>query len=49
MVVDNVCTVSVDLAVPGFGVNLTVDPEGCPVRLRVTAPPKPWDGVMVTV
>ena len=41
--------VSVDVVVAGFGVNVTVEPDGWPVRLRVTAPVKPLDGVIVTL
>ena len=49
LVFDSVSIVSVELPVAGFGVNATVEPDGCPVRLRVTAPLKPFDGVIVTV
>jgi hypothetical protein len=44
-----VCTVSVDVVLAGLGVNLAVDPEGCPVTLRVTDPLKPFRLAMVTV
>ena len=49
MVLDEVATVSVDVEAAGFGVNTKVDPDGCPVRLNVTAPLKPLLGVIVTV
>jgi len=39
----NVLMVSVADADAGFGVNVTVEPEGCPVRLSVTAPVNPFD------
>jgi hypothetical protein len=45
---DNVLTVSV-VVVAETGVNLTVEPEGWPVRLSVTDPVKPLIGAVVTV
>jgi hypothetical protein len=42
---DEVLTVSVDVLV----VNVTVEPDGWPLRLRVTEPEKPLDGLTVTV
>lgn len=44
-----VCTVSVEVAVAGLGVNVAVDPERRPLTLRVTEPLKPLAGAMVTV
>ena len=49
MVVNSVFTVSEEVPVAGLGVKVTVEPEGCPVKLSVTAPLKPLDGVIVTV
>ena len=49
MVVDSVFTVSVAVPVTGLGVKVTVEPEGWPVRLKVTAPLKLPEGVIVTV
>ena len=46
---DEVRTVSVDAPVAGFGENETVEPDGCPLRLRVTGPENPLDDVTVTV
>ena len=46
---DDVRTVSVDGPVAGFGENVIEEPEGCPLRLRVTDPEEPLDGVMLTV
>ena len=43
-----VVTVSVDVPVAGFGVNVPVAPVGSPVTLSVTAPLKPFAGVIVT-
>jgi len=48
-VADRVLIVSVDVPVAGLGVNVTVDPDGWPLRLSVTDPLKPFDGVIVTV
>ena len=48
-VVDRVLTVSVDAPVVGLGVNVTVEPDGWPLRLSVTDPLKPFVGVIVTV
>jgi len=47
-VVDRVVTVRVDVPVAGFGVNVTVDPDGWPLRLNVTDPVKPFAGLIVT-
>jgi hypothetical protein len=44
-----VLIVSVDVPVAGFGVNVTVEPDGCPVRLSVTDPLNPFVGAIVTV
>jgi hypothetical protein len=41
--------VSVDEPVAGLAVNVTMDPDGWPVRLSVTEPLKPFAGVIVTV
>ena len=49
VVEDNVFTVSVEVPVVGFGVNVTVEPEGWPVRLNVTDPAKPFTLLTVTV
>ena len=49
VLVDSVFTVSVEVDDAGFGVNVTVDPEGCPVRLSVTEPLNPFVGTMVTL
>ena len=49
VLLDKVLTVRVDADVAGFGVKVTVDPEGCPVRLNVTEPLKPLTGWMVTL
>jgi hypothetical protein len=46
--VDSVFTVSVEVPVVGFGVNVTVEPEGCPVRLNVTDPVNPFTLLTVT-
>lgn len=46
---DGVFTVRVEVVVAGLGVNVTMAPEGWPVRLNVTAPLKPLDGVIVTM
>jgi hypothetical protein len=46
---DDVRTVSVDVLVVAVGLNANVEPEGCPLRLRVTDQEDPFDGVMVTV
>ncbi len=46
--VGDVVTLSVEVMVAGLGVNVTVEPEGWPVRLSVSAPPKPLDGAIVT-
>ena len=46
---DDVLTLSVDVPVAGLGENVTVEPDGWPLRLRVTDPEKPLDGVTVTV
>ena len=48
-VVDRVLILSVDAPVVGFGVNVTVEPDGWPLMLRVTDPVNPFDGVIVTV
>jgi hypothetical protein len=40
---------SEELVVPGLGLKLTTALPGCPLRLRLTAPLKPFTGVMVTV
>jgi hypothetical protein len=47
-VVDRVLIVSVDGPVAGLGLNVTVDPEGWPLRLRVTDPLEPLAGAIVT-
>ena len=44
-----VCTLSVEVAVAGFGVNVAVEPAGRPPTERVTDPVKAPIGVMVTV
>ena len=49
LVFDSVLIVSVELPVAGFGLKVTVDPDGWPDRLRFTAPLNPLDGVIVTV
>ena len=41
---ESVPTVSVEVEEPGLGVKVTVEPEGLPVRLSVTAPLKPLAG-----
>ena len=46
---DDDLTLSVDVPVAGFGENVTVEPDGWPLRLRVTDPEKPLDGVTVTM
>jgi hypothetical protein len=46
---DDVLTVSVDVLVVAMGVNVTVEPDGWPLRLSVTEPEKPLDGLAVTV
>ncbi len=46
---DSVLIVSVEVPVAGFGVNVTVEPDGWPARLSVTDPAKPFRGVIVTV
>jgi hypothetical protein len=46
---DDVLTLSVDVPVVEVGVNVTVEPDGWPLRLRVTEPEKPSDGLTVTV
>jgi hypothetical protein len=46
---DDVLTLSVDGPVAGFGENVTLEPDGWPLRLRVTDPENPLDGVTVTV
>jgi hypothetical protein len=48
-VVDRVLIVSVDVPVAGLGLNVTVDPDGWPLRLNVTDPLKPFVGTIVTV
>jgi hypothetical protein len=45
----DVLTLSVDGPVAGFGENVTLEPDGWPLRLRVTDPVNPLDGVTVTV
>lgn len=47
--VADVVTLSVEVVVAGSGVSVTVEPEGWPPTLSVTVPPKPLDGVIVTV
>ena len=42
-------TLRVELVVAGLGVNETLAPEGWPLRLRVTDPLKPLDGLIATV
>ena len=49
LVEGSVFTVSVEVVVVGFGVKITVEPDGCPIRLSVTAPLKPFEGVTDTV
>ena len=49
LVVLVVTTLSVEVVVPGFGVNETVVPAGWPLRLNVTDPVKPRSRVIVTV
>ena len=44
----SVFTVRVEVVAAGFGVKVTVLPDGWPVRLRVTDPLNPLTGVMVT-
>ena len=46
---DDVFTVSVEVVLAGFGVNVTVDPEGRPPRVRETDPLKPFAGAIVTM
>jgi hypothetical protein len=46
---DDVRMVSVDVLVVAVGVNVTLEPDGCPVRLREMDPVKPPEGVIVTV
>ena len=46
---DDVFTLSVDALVVGERVNVTVEPDGWPLRLRITDPENPLDGVTVTV
>lgn len=45
----NVFIVRVEVVAAGAGVNVTVLPDGWPVRLRVTDPLNPLIGVIVTV
>jgi hypothetical protein len=45
---DSVLIDSVELPVAGFGVKVTVDPDGWPLRLSETEPLKPLDSVTVT-
>ena len=43
-----VLRVSVEADVVGFGANVTVEPDGCPLRPRATEPLNPFSGVTVT-
>ena len=48
-VLELVVTASVDDPVAGFGVKLPVAPAGNPLTLNVTAPVKPFVGLIVKV
>ena len=48
-VFETVLMVSVDETVAELGENVTVEREGCPLRVSATIPAKPFDGVIVTV
>jgi hypothetical protein len=49
VLLNSVFTVRVAVPEVGFGVNVTVEPEGCPVRLNVTDPAKPLILLTITV